>query len=171
MIEDKPLIVDLAPAKTAEQFHTILADDLKFPDYYGKNWDAFRDVVMHANSHEIKLPKRAFFTGWWDLEETLPREAKLFTECVKELIDWHNVYWMFVHEIVGRQPRADDCSRTIHNCLREDCDSRRDPVTKELRWTLLLCGHNQWPCMNGCRYPVHADKPCPRNVLDDLVEV
>lgn len=164
----KPLIVDLAPAKTAEEFHTILAEALKFPDYYGKNWDAFHDVVLNTGSHETELPTKAYFTGWWDLEETLPREAKLFTECVEELMGWYNVDWMFVHKIVGRQPKEDDFRRTIHNCLREDCGRRRNSSGK-LEWTLLVCGHGYWPC-GQCRYPIHPTIPCPRNVLDELAE-
>jgi ribonuclease inhibitor len=165
----KPLIVDLKAADTAEKLHTILSDALKFPDYYGKNWDAFNDVAMSSESHGVELPERAFFTSWWDLEETLPREAKLFTKCVKDLINRRSVDWMFVHEIVGRQPREDDNHRTIHNCLREDCSASRDPETKALRWTLLVCGHGYWPC-GSCRYPIHPTVPCPRNILDEIVE-
>lgn len=167
---DKPLIVDLAQAKTAADLHTILAKALNFPDYYGKNWVAFNDVVMAPKGHGVVLPHQAFFTSWWDLSESLPREAELFTRCVRSLINSFDVEWQFVHEVVSRQPRDGDAARTIHSCLREDCSRRRDPETGVPRWTLLVCGHGYWPCWT-CRYPVHPTVACPHGVLDDLALV
>jgi len=90
MAESKPLIVDLSSVHTADEFHTILAEALGFPVYYGQNWDAFWDIIRNPGGHCVVLPRKVYFTGWDVLSHRLPREACLFTICVQDLLE-HNV--------------------------------------------------------------------------------
>jgi RNAse (barnase) inhibitor barstar len=41
----KQYTLDLTDILRATQFHPIVAQMFQFPDYYGKNWDAFEDCM------------------------------------------------------------------------------------------------------------------------------
>ncbi len=38
-------ILDFTNVKYYSEFHTIIMESLDFPDYYGRNWDAFWDCI------------------------------------------------------------------------------------------------------------------------------
>ncbi|MFJ7154156.1 CPCC family cysteine-rich protein [Streptomyces sp. NPDC101118] len=42
---DRTVVVDLAAVGDARALHAALKRELGFPDFYGMNWDAFRDAV------------------------------------------------------------------------------------------------------------------------------
>lgn len=46
---------------------------LEFPEFYGKNWDAFWDVITGS----IELPERIEFDNWSELVKALPTEADI----------------------------------------------------------------------------------------------
>jgi RNAse (barnase) inhibitor barstar len=60
--------------------HGLLSERLSFPDYYGANWDAFRDVI----TAEDVLPHRLTLRGWAAFEQRLPREARLMKQCLED---------------------------------------------------------------------------------------
>jgi RNAse (barnase) inhibitor barstar len=70
--------IDVSAAQTREQLHDLLAGELNFPDYYGKNWDAFDECISDP---EVNLPDRVRVRGMDVLARTLPREAALFRDC------------------------------------------------------------------------------------------
>lgn len=45
MEEIRRAILDLSGCKTLWDLHTRIQEALDFPDYYGKNWDAFWDCL------------------------------------------------------------------------------------------------------------------------------
>ena len=95
-MSSKPLLVDMSSAETPEELHTILAESLGFPDYYGKNWDAFWDIVRDPEGHLVDLPEKVYFTGWNEISSRLSREARLFEKCVVDLADYRYIRWRFL---------------------------------------------------------------------------
>ena len=69
--------------RSTNELHDLLFNSLNLPDYYGKNWDAFWDVIESENV----LPEQLILHNWSALENNLPREAKLLKQC---LIDYQN---------------------------------------------------------------------------------
>jgi RNAse (barnase) inhibitor barstar len=56
LMEPDTIVVAVTDAPSARSLHEKLAAALGFPDYYGKNWDAFWDCITDP-SHE---PPRVF---------------------------------------------------------------------------------------------------------------
>lgn len=80
---EQPLVLDLSAVATADDLHSILASSLGFPDWYGRNWDAFRDCVTDPELSSI--PPQLHVHGFAELSSSLPREARLLRECLEEL--------------------------------------------------------------------------------------
>ena len=74
------LQLDLSHVETREALHSVLFEKLALPEYYGRNWDAFWDVI---NDYPI-LPNRLVIRGWREFGKRLPREAELMHECLAE---------------------------------------------------------------------------------------
>jgi len=47
--------VDLAPVRSREDLHRVLAEVLPLPDYYGNNLDALHDVLTEQASEKWKI--------------------------------------------------------------------------------------------------------------------
>lgn len=67
-------------ATSAQSLHEKLAAALGFPDYYGKNWDAFWDCIRDPD--QSTMPQRLVIQGFGVLRERLPREADLLRGCL-----------------------------------------------------------------------------------------
>jgi RNAse (barnase) inhibitor barstar len=52
----RELLLDLSGVTNASQLHELLASALRFPDYYGRNWDAFDECV--ADPEQSAMPDR-----------------------------------------------------------------------------------------------------------------
>ena len=76
------VVVDLSKIETPEGLHTLLAERLGFPDYYGKNWDAFDECF--GDEASSPLPEAVRFVGMKALEVRLPREAQLLRSSLVE---------------------------------------------------------------------------------------
>jgi ribonuclease inhibitor len=70
--------VDLSGVKSRDDLHNLIAQVFSFPDYYGRNWDAFDECIA-----DIGRPVSIVVTGFESLRFALPREAKLFVECLR----------------------------------------------------------------------------------------
>ena len=77
-----PVVIDLSAVRTASDLHELLARKLAFPDYYGRNWDAFDECFGDPDAGT--LPDSVRFLGWEALNQRLPQEAKLLRECVED---------------------------------------------------------------------------------------
>lgn len=80
-------VVDVASARTAHELHSILAVAFAFPEYYGKNWDAFWDCI--CDSDQSDFPDALEVRGISALEARLPREAALFRKCLADFREEH----------------------------------------------------------------------------------
>jgi len=77
---DSIVEIDLSTATTREEVHERIARALNFPDYYGKNWDAFDECIAELEN----APRRIRFTGIINLEDRLPREVALLRTCLND---------------------------------------------------------------------------------------
>lgn len=75
------LKVDVGSVTSREELHTFLAEMFCFPDYYGKNWDAFDECIR-----DIELPAHIEIIGLKNLHMRFPREADLFEKCISDYI-------------------------------------------------------------------------------------
>ncbi len=71
-------LIDLNDVKSRTNLHDRLAQVFSFPDYYGRNWDAFDECIA-----DLPLPVSIQVTGFEGLRFVLPREAKLFLKCLR----------------------------------------------------------------------------------------
>ena len=72
--------IDLATVATPDELHSLLAQFLGFPDFYGRNWDAFWDAITGL----VTMPRRLRLVGWAGLASRLPQDACLMRECLDE---------------------------------------------------------------------------------------
>jgi len=56
---------------------------LRFPGYYGRNWDAFWDCITDPD--QSTMPDVLRVNGWERLAKRLPRDAALMRECLADL--------------------------------------------------------------------------------------
>ena len=40
------MTIDVTGIDTKAAFHLLMKRELKFPEWYGENWDAFRDAIL-----------------------------------------------------------------------------------------------------------------------------
>jgi RNAse (barnase) inhibitor barstar len=83
MSRPEKLVLDFGQIASAEELHDLLITSLKLPNYYGRNWDAFWDVIASGGV----LPNQLYLIGWSKFESRLPREAKMMQQC---LTDYQN---------------------------------------------------------------------------------
>jgi RNAse (barnase) inhibitor barstar len=74
--------IDVSTPTTAEELHTLLAKEFRFPDYYGQNWDAFDEC-----SRDVRVPETIEISGIDQLRTRLPREAKLLCQCLSSFAE------------------------------------------------------------------------------------
>ena len=72
--------IDLRAVETTSQLHELLAFSFGFPEYYGKNWDAFWDCLCDTN-----LPKTIELVGFDEIKRVLPECWKELKQCIDDL--------------------------------------------------------------------------------------
>ena len=80
MSTERIIEIDFIGANTKEEIHNRLAKAFGFPDYYGKNWDAFDECINDLD----KAPQKIIIKGFGTLEDKLPREAILLIDCLHD---------------------------------------------------------------------------------------
>ena len=73
--------VDLSSAPTSSDVHAAFASALRFPDFYGRNWDASWDTVTGL----VEMRRKLSVNGWSHLEAVLPRDARMLRECLADM--------------------------------------------------------------------------------------
>jgi RNAse (barnase) inhibitor barstar len=76
-------IINVSLVRTTEDLHELLSDRLGFPDYYGRNWDAFWDCIR--DPMQSVMPPVLLIYGFDDLLAKLPRDARIFRRCLEDL--------------------------------------------------------------------------------------
>lgn len=75
--------LQLEHIKTRDELHWELAEKLQFPEYYGKNWDAFWDCIR--DDEQSVLPSVLRISGWDALRSRLPREAESLRQLLQDM--------------------------------------------------------------------------------------
>ena len=91
-----PYIIDFTNVKYYLQVHEIIKEALDFPDYYGKNWDAFWDCLTDMVGRQTNIEIYGFDT----LQQKFSEDANLFIEIIKEFKHYRND--KYAHEITIR---------------------------------------------------------------------
>ena len=77
--EKKSITIQLDEIKSENDLQIILMKKLGFPDFYGKNWDAFWDAITGL----VEMPDELIFKDWDNFSTMFPKEA----EILKKLLD------------------------------------------------------------------------------------
>ncbi|MBG6288402.1 barstar family protein [Pseudomonas nitroreducens] len=85
MTRPQIITIDLGGVRGIEELHKCLAQALGFPDWYGRNWDAFWDAITG-------LVEMLELHGWFAFSVAIPKEAnqlaELFSEMNKKYPAW-----------------------------------------------------------------------------------
>lgn len=81
---DTEVRIDLSTVTSEREVHELFARSLRFPDFYGHNWDAFWDVLTGFDC----FPRRLIVVGAEHLLATVPRAYEklhsCFADCERE---------------------------------------------------------------------------------------
>jgi len=79
--------IDLDLAVNIKHLHEIFIERLDFPDFYGKNWDAFWDAITGL----VDMPKELILLNWGGFEKKFKNDSqilkKIITDYNNESID------------------------------------------------------------------------------------
>lgn len=75
------IVIDLSRATDNNSLHGILAQALHFPDWYGRNWDAFWDAITAL----VELPLTLHLEGWSEFEQRMPKESRMLMHLLEEM--------------------------------------------------------------------------------------
>lgn len=73
-------VLDFSQIKNYSELHEIIKKELDFPDYYGRNWDAFWDCLTDMVGRPVHVEIR----GLERLEQKFEEDAKKMLELLKE---------------------------------------------------------------------------------------
>jgi len=80
-------ILDFFDVDSTEKMHQIIEKGLDFPDYYGKNWDAFWDCLTDKiTEDQVHIEIR----GLEDLKQFDERAQDTLMACLKEFKHYAN---------------------------------------------------------------------------------
>lgn len=74
------MIIDLNSIRSIDALHEDLQKALKFPAFYGNNWDALWDVLVH----EKHIPERITFLGYSLFASRFPVEDQAFSKLIQD---------------------------------------------------------------------------------------
>ncbi|KUN76674.1 barstar family protein [Streptomyces griseoruber] len=70
--------IDVGGVADEYMLHLLLKRELRFPDFYGMNWDAFWDSITGL----VQIPDHLRFPGWDQLVVVVPRGATKLQEAL-----------------------------------------------------------------------------------------
>ncbi|WP_248504004.1 barstar family protein [Streptomyces sp. D2-8] len=89
------LVIDLTEVRDAEELQRLLQQELMFPDFYGRNWNAFWDAITGL----VDLPHELTFTGWAAFSAVLPAEARKLRELLDDYLSEYGRYFAIPRRI------------------------------------------------------------------------
>ena len=80
---DNSLEIDLENITTSEDLHSLLKAKLDFPEFYGRNLNAFWDSITGL----VELPAVIVLKNWKLFEAKLPADAQIMKECFDKMTE------------------------------------------------------------------------------------
>jgi len=74
--------IELGDIESVAQLHARLMVQLQFPDWYGKNWDAFWDAITAL----VEMPLVLRLKSWMEFERRFPSDAKTMANCLEDAV-------------------------------------------------------------------------------------
>jgi ribonuclease inhibitor len=74
-------VVVVGDVLKVDELHQRFTSALGFPDFYGKNWDAFWDPIVAP----VEMPHVLRLEGWQEPVQHLPCDAALMKECLERM--------------------------------------------------------------------------------------
>ena len=91
------LVINLANCKYYDDFHRALKEAFMFPDYYGRNWDAFWDCLEDfciSHDHDIEIKISGF--------HKMPKDLQKYAQKMFEILDEaHDLYPNISHTLLS----------------------------------------------------------------------
>ncbi|MBY8878632.1 barstar family protein [Actinacidiphila acidipaludis] len=72
------ITIDVGAVGDERELHALLAVTLRFPSFYGMNWDAFWDAITGL----VQIPDHLHFVGWAQLGEHVPYGATMLQQAL-----------------------------------------------------------------------------------------
>lgn len=79
-VKEQHATINLENITSPDELQQLFQDRLRFPNFYGRNWDAFWDAITRL----VEIPNPLFITGLKHLKEVLPRDATILEETIQE---------------------------------------------------------------------------------------
>ena len=97
MSEKKTIVLDLTGCKYLDELHERIRIAFDFPEWYGKNWDAFWDLMCTESDAEI-----VEVIGEYTLHEEFLPELELMHTVLSDLkIENAKYGWSFDYRIIS----------------------------------------------------------------------
>ena len=82
MARANQVVVVVGDVLDIDELHQRLMTALKFPTFYGRNWDAFWDSITSL----VEMPHILRLEGWQEMAVHLPHDAQLMKECLEQML-------------------------------------------------------------------------------------
>lgn len=70
------IVIDVSEVSDERSLHLLLMRELRFPEFYGMNWDAITGLVS--------IPEHVRFLGWDQLAAGVPRGAAMLRRALDD---------------------------------------------------------------------------------------
>ncbi|WP_139921898.1 barstar family protein [Hymenobacter sp. DG01] len=74
------MILDLSGITTEHALHKLFKTHLGFPDFYGHNWDAFRDSIRGL----VEMPDELVLVNWHAYAQACPKGMAILQEIIQD---------------------------------------------------------------------------------------
>ncbi|AYZ64277.1 ribonuclease inhibitor [Burkholderia multivorans] len=81
MSRDELVEIELGDIESVRQLHERMMTQLKFPHWYGKNWNAFWDAITGL----VEMPLVLRLKNWIEFERRFPHDAMLMNDCLQDM--------------------------------------------------------------------------------------
>ncbi len=72
------MTIDLTHTTTKAAFHMLMKRELRFPDWYGVNWDAFWDAIIAV----VELPDTVVLQHWQAFAQSCPHDMLILRDII-----------------------------------------------------------------------------------------
>ena len=83
----KTIYLDLTDCKTLYDLHMRIRVAFNFPEWYGKNWNAFWDLLWSECDAD-----KLIITGEHTMSAEFDRELAMMHETLDDLVEWRKEY-------------------------------------------------------------------------------